>query len=259
MQFLLLGLGTFLLGIAILRWVMRAEPRQIRKGLLFIGIGLLGLGLLYLALTGRLAALFAAAFAFLPLLLRVWRVHGFIRGVTGLFGMARRFRQSGGFGGFGGGGPGGQTSEVETGFFRMSLDHATGVMQGQVLAGSLAGTDLKDLDLAQLMTLYGDIQADEESRQVLEAYLDRRPDCAAWRQQSTYQQNSGHSGDTGNGPMREEEAWRVLGLQPGANADEIKTAYQRLMQKVHPDLGGSDYLAAKLNQAREILLSRTEK
>ena len=261
MQFLLLGLGTFLLGIAILRWVMQAEPRQIRKGLLFIGIGLLGLGLLYLALTGKLAALFAAAFAFLPLLLRAWRVHGFIRGVTGLFGMARRFRQSGGFGGFGGfgdGGPGGQTSEVETGFFRMSLDHATGVMQGHVLAGSFAGTDLKDLDLGQLMTLYGDIQADEESRQVLEAYLDRRPDCAAWRQQSTYRQSGGHSGNAGNGPMREEEAWRVLGLQPGANADEIKTAYQRLMQKVHPDLGGSDYLAAKLNQAREILLSRTE-
>ena len=252
MQFLLLGFGTFLLSIAMLRWVIRAEPRQIRTALAFIGIGLFGLGLLYLALTGKLAALFAAAFAFLPLLLRAWRVHGLIRMVMRLFGMSRS-------GGFASRGAGAQSSKVETGFLRMRLDHDTGVMQGHVLAGSFAGAELKDLDLGQLITLYGEIQGDDDSRQVFEAYLDRRPDCAAWRQHATSQQSDGPSGQAETGPMREEEAWRVLGLQPGATADEIKTAYQRLMQKVHPDLGGSDYLAAKLNQAREILLAREGK
>ena len=251
MQFLLLGIGTFLLSIALLRWLMRAEPGQIRKGLVFIGIGLFGLGMLYLALTGKLAALFAATFAFVPLLLRVWRVHGWVRIVMRLFGMARHA------GGFGKQGAGGQNSEVETAFLRMSLDHASGIMQGRVIAGSFAGAGLKDLDFARLMALYGDICADEESRQVLEAYLDRRPDCAAWREHTTGPQSddpSGTAAAAASGPMREEEAWRVLGVQPGASAAEIKTAYQRLMQKVHPDLGGSDYLATKLNQARDLLL-----
>jgi curved DNA-binding protein CbpA len=53
--------------------------------------------------------------------------------------------------------------------------------------------------------------------------------------------------------MTEAEAYRVLGLAPGASLEEVREAYRRLMKRVHPDLGGSSALAAMLNAAKEIL------
>jgi hypothetical protein len=55
--------------------------------------------------------------------------------------------------------------------------------------------------------------------------------------------------------LTEEEAWQLLGLQPGAPREDIIQAHKRLIQKLHPDRGGNDYLAAKLNAARDLLLS----
>jgi hypothetical protein len=51
-----------------------------------------------------------------------------------------------------------------------------------------------------------------------------------------------------------EEAYEILGLQPGATKEQIKAAHRRLMQRVHPDHGGSDYLAVRVNQAKDLLL-----
>jgi DnaJ family protein C protein 19 len=56
------------------------------------------------------------------------------------------------------------------------------------------------------------------------------------------------------GPMTRAEAYQVLGLQPGASEENIRAAHRRLMQAAHPDHGGSDWLAARINQARDILL-----
>ncbi len=58
-----------------------------------------------------------------------------------------------------------------------------------------------------------------------------------------------------SGPeMTEEEALRILGLAPGATADDIKAAHRRIIEQIHPDRGGSDYLAAKVNIAKDFLL-----
>jgi DnaJ family protein C protein 19 len=58
-----------------------------------------------------------------------------------------------------------------------------------------------------------------------------------------------------SGSMTVDEAWQVLGLQPGAEPDAIRAAHRRLMRGAHPDGGGSDWLAARINQARDLLLA----
>jgi DnaJ family protein C protein 19 len=66
--------------------------------------------------------------------------------------------------------------------------------------------------------------------------------------------NPGPGPSRSGGPMTRDEAYQVLGLRPGASHSEIKEAHHRLMRAAHPDAGGSDWLAARINQARDILL-----
>jgi DnaJ-domain-containing protein 1 len=133
----------------------------------------------------------------------------------------------------------------------MELDHDSGAMRGRILAGQHEGASLDALDLTTLLGLLPEI--DPDSRALLEAYLDRRE--PEWRERVSGDAGPGQ-GPARRGPMTEEEAYQVLGVRAGASAEEIGRAHRALMKKLHPDQGGSNYLAAQINEAKEVLLRR---
>ena len=145
----------------------------------------------------------------------------------------------------------GQVSRVQTAFLEMELDHDTGRMYGRVLAGSYQGASLDALDQAALMKLLGEV--DDDSRDLLVAYLDRRE--PGWREHAQHHAGSG-TRPTTSGKMTEEEAYQILGLQRGASTEEISRAHRSLIKKLHPDQGGTTYLAARINEAKDVLLRR---
>ena len=145
----------------------------------------------------------------------------------------------------------GQVSRVQTAFLEMELDHDTGRMHGRVLAGSYQGASLDGLDQAALMKLLGEV--DDDSRDLLAAYLDRRE--PGWREHAQQHAGSGTRPASG-GKMSEEEAYQILGLQRGASTEEITRAHRSLIKKLHPDQGGTTYLAARINEAKDVLLRR---
>ena len=143
----------------------------------------------------------------------------------------------------------GQVSRVRSAFLDMELDHDTGAMRGVILAGPREGTRLEALDVETLIGLISEI--DDESRSLLAAYLDRRD--AGWREHAQADAAAGRGGAP-RGPMSQEEAYQVLGLQPGAKAEDIVHAHRTLMKRIHPDQGGTNYLAARVNEAKDTLL-----
>jgi hypothetical protein len=157
------------------------------------------------------------------------------------------------------GGPGqrspGRTSRVRSALLEMELDHDTGEMDGSVLVGTFAGRRLNALDKTDLLRLLTECHAsDPDGVRLLEAYLDRRfPD---WRTAGQDDEQTHPGTRPSSGTMSQEEAYQILGLQPGAGPDEVQQAHRTLMKKLHPDQGGSTYLAARVNLAKEVLLGR---
>ena len=238
-------LPYFILGIALLvglllagRWFASTNATALAKTAKRVALGLILGAIVFLAVTGRLNWAVLALPALLPWLLRA---RAFARTAKNFSRMAGRS-----------GTPSGQTSEIATRFLRVTLDHDTGAIAGEVIDGPHAGRRLEDLGLDDLIGLLVVCQAeDEQSAQVMTAYLDRvHPD---WRTRA--QSTSGGSGNGfAGGPMSRDEALQILGLQAGASTDEIKEAHRRLMAGLHPDHGGSTYLASKLNEAKDLLL-----
>ncbi|MGH8479223.1 MAG: DnaJ domain-containing protein [Gammaproteobacteria bacterium] len=244
---MLLNLALLLAGIgalAGLAWWLRTPPpvvaAQFRRALVVLAV----LVLVVLAATGRfhwllvlIGALVTAAVRLLPLLhyaplvQRLWRQ---VRPQS-----ASR-----------GGSTGAERSTVESRFVRIWLDHATGEIDGEVLEGPFKGHRLSELQRDPLMRLYGDCRgADPDSAALLQSYLDRVYG-------ETWQSAPGSETGTRPGPtpMTADEARQILGLGPGASRAEVMAAHRRLIHKLHPDRGGSDYLAAKINEARAVLL-----
>ncbi|CAL78286.1 conserved hypothetical protein, containing N-terminal fragment of heat shock protein DnaJ; putative membrane protein [Bradyrhizobium sp. ORS 278] len=153
---------------------------------------------------------------------------------------------------FGMGGPRspGQNSRVRSQFIEMMLDHDSGQVDGRFVAGPNAGRSLGEFDLPQLAAMLPNLDA--ESVSLLETYLDRR--FPAWRQHAQGDAAGGQRRAAPSSKMTHEEAYQILGLQPGAGRDEIGRAHRALMKKLHPDQGGSTYLAARVNEAKDTLL-----
>ena len=144
----------------------------------------------------------------------------------------------------------GQSSRVRSQFLDMSLDHHSGQLRGQIVDGPSAGHSLDEFDLPQLLAMAPAFDA--ESVALLESYLDRR--FPAWRQDAQGNGAGGQRRTAPGGKMTDQEAYQILGLQPGATRDDIGRAHRALMKKLHPDQGGSTYLAARVNEAKDTLL-----
>ena len=162
------------------------------------------------------------------------------------------FPNIGGLFGMGGQGSPGRTSTVRSRYFEMTLDHDSGGLSGRIIAGPHTGHALEEFDLPQLLQMIPELDA--ESVPLLESYLDRR--FPAWREHAQRDAAGGQRRATPAGKMTDEEAYQILGLKPGAGRDEIGRAHRGLMKKLHPDQGGSTYLAARINEAKEILFRR---
>src|SRR5260221_2985966 len=231
----LVVLAAVALGIA---WFLRANPSSLARVLRIVLVALGGIGVVGLLIFGV---------RFLPgLLPELFGLAGLV--ITAVIARAVRRRPSGGFSTPGSGG----RTEARTAFLAAWIDHGSGDVGGTVLAGRFAGRTLDSLGDTELLDLHEECSSDADSRRVLESYLDRRLG-ADWR---TTHQPPPH-GSAPRGPhtdMTREEALAVLGLAASASADDINAAHRRLIQRMHPDVGGTADLAARINRAKDVLL-----
>lgn len=214
----------FLLALAF----VRADAASVARVIGLVGpalLGLAGVGLLLVGRVGLAGAAFSGAAA--------WYLSGQRR---------RAARPS----------PG-KRSTVRSAAFEMELDHDSGALAGVVLAGRFEGRQLASLSRDELLALHAELSGEADSLQLLEAYLDGR--FPGWRDGANAHVGGGERRAPGTGAMTEQEAYQVLGLEAGASTADIRKAHRRLMQRVHPDLGGSSFLAARINEAKDVLLN----
>ena len=236
MQYFLIGILFLFLVIAGLRAFLGANPKTLARTMRKI------VGIAALLFAGFFAATGRFVFA-VPL------------GILAMSLLGRNFSGAGGFSPF----PGrankssGQRSRVRTQCVEMELDHDTGDMEGTVLQGKFAGRPLSSLDEAEVLAFLGECRtSDTQAAQLVEAYLDRRfPD---WHARAGQSRGSDQGAAPADGPMTADQAYEILGLEPGASKTDIRRAHRALMKKMHPDHGGSTYFAAKINQAKDFLL-----
>ncbi|WP_299181060.1 DnaJ domain-containing protein [uncultured Neptuniibacter sp.] len=228
------------LGFMVFLWLKSMSPKKRIRALVMIAIVVVSLFMLLMALTGRLhwiAAVFAG-------LLPFWR--NLIPIILRALPFIRQWYQSR---------PNphptsGNCSEVDTLILHLTLDHDSGVMYGTIKSGPFAGRELGELNEKEFINLLSYCrQQDSESARLLEAYLDKRFGDS-WREDDPGE----NTVNKGERMMNRKEAYDILGLCPGCSREDIVNAHRRLMQKYHPDRGGSDYLAAKINQAKDLLL-----
>ncbi|MES2712915.1 MAG: molecular chaperone DnaJ [Pseudomonadota bacterium] len=225
---LALGAVALIVLLVVLRAFATADIEQVKKAAAVGGAVLGVLVIVLLLATGRGGQVFWALALFGPALWRWWQGRR----------LARRFSRAAG--------DAADASRITTATLDLALDHGSGAMTGRVRRGEHAGRDLADLPLAALRVLLEDCAAnDPESVPLLVAWLDR--DHPDWRTAPP---------PAGDAPLSRTEALSILGLGDTADEAAIRAAHRRLMRAAHPDQGGSDWLAARLNAARDLLLGQ---
>ena len=233
MQYLLLGLVALLLFVLAMRVYTVASPavlaRQLRVG---AGVAILA-GAGFLVLRGMVGYAMSLA------ALGSWLLWG---GGAAPWGFPSAQKTPG------------QSSSVTTDTLEVELDHDSGEIVGHVLKGVFAGRQLELLTPAEMARLWQDCRfSDPQSAQIIEAYLDRLH--PTWREDLARAEGEpSTAGAATDGPMTRAQALEVLGLQEDASEEEIRHAHRELMKKLHPDRGGSTFLAAKINEAKDVLL-----
>ncbi len=216
---------------------MQNMKKPSKQQMLKIGGIVLGIFFILMVVMGRAPAIFAAfgaliagAIRYFPLIMRHWPT------ITQAY---RRVNPSA---------TANANSRVRTPTLVVTLNHANGHMDGEIIAGSFNGRNLNELSIDELKIFYRFCQSnDAQATQILETYIQRER-IAEW-QDAPNTQNQAKASSTS-----EEEAYEILGLKPGVTKKDVVTAHRRLMSKMHPDKGGSNYLAAKINAAKKILL-----
>jgi len=234
MQYVLIG-GVALLGLMVVFQMFRnANLRRLARGSRWIVGGALALFTVFLLLRGQVGiATLTGPVAFM--ILRFGRLGRFsFEGTTPSVD---------------------NESAVKSRFITMTLDHDTGAVEGRVTAGAFRGANLIDLGAEETRLLLAETAADPDSLALLETWLDKNR--AGWREY--FEERAGASDDRGATSIAidpDAEAYEILGLGPGATDDEVRAAHHKLMKGVHPDQGGSTYLAAKINAAKDRLLGK---
>lgn len=251
MQWLLLGIALLVVVLLLSRGYLGADAaalaRRLRSlPLRTVAIGAGALVAVVLLLTGRVSLLLTLVAVAAPFLVRWGQLWARIKAAAGP--------------------TPGNRSEIVTRYLKVALDHDTGAVAGAVRAGRYEGRALGSLALDELLDLLETCRAeDPDSAALVEAYLDRAhgPDWRGGADEAGARQASSQSSGQASGQapgrgtdMSVDEALRVLGLDEHADAEAIKAAHRRIMQRVHPDRGGSVALAAQANRARDILLKR---
>jgi hypothetical protein len=238
---LIILIAVGVLAWLLLRWFVRTPPKQVVAAAKRAGLAIAVLGLAFLAITGRLNWIFVAGAAALPFLKRGFVLLRYLPLVRGLFGGAAKAANLGG--------PGNPFSMLETRFLRVTLDISNGNLDGEVLEGGFEGQFLSKLTLDDLLRLLQECSVDPRSAALLAAYLDRHH--PGWRART---ESGGPRESATDNNMSKDEACDILGIEPGASEEEIIQAHRRLIHKLHPDRGGSTYLATMINQAKDRLL-----
>ena len=228
MPYILLAIAVAIGLFLVIKGLRGTSPKNLGRMIAMVAV-LLGTGIIvFFAATGRLGPIGWAALL-LPLLLRLRQIRRAFRNMRGP--------------------TPGRSSDVETRFLRMELDHDSGVLRGTVIAGRYEGRTLEELTLGELLDLLRECRVeDPQSASVLESYLDR-VHGAAWRGGG-----EGARAAAPDGAMTREQALEILGLSPGASAADIREAHRNLLRANHPDRGGSTFIAAQINQAKDVLL-----
>ncbi|MGI9524450.1 MAG: DnaJ domain-containing protein [Hyphomicrobiaceae bacterium] len=225
MQALLLGFAVLLIVLFFLHSIAGANSGKLARHIRW------GVGTIILAIGVALLVRGAVAYGLPLITFAIWLFFGHSGGVRSAGRTAA------------------QTSSVRTDHLEMELDLESGAMTGRVLKGLFAGREIETLAPAELALIWQDCRFDDpQSAQLIEAYLDRvHP---TWREDMAKAQAEVGPG----GIMTTDEAYEILGLKHGASEDEIRQAHRELMKKLHPDRGGSSYLAMKINEAKDLLL-----